>query len=188
MKLSGDSQIVSNVLQGNVNAYGLLVRKYQKSIYNLMYRVTGSEELAVEMTQETFIRAYEKLECFDPGKRFFPWLYTIGLNFARDHLRRSGREASRFVRTWNENFAADQRENPDARLEQKMVMVDVLRALGRLPFEYREAIFLRFREELSLKEVAQALSISVSAAKMRIHRGLKALRSELERTSNPGSG
>ena len=68
--------------------YSILVRQYQKPIFNLMYRVTGSSEDAKDLTQETFIKAYEKLDHFRMGARFFPWLYTIGYNHARNFVQR----------------------------------------------------------------------------------------------------
>jgi RNA polymerase sigma-70 factor (ECF subfamily) len=176
MNAPEDSRIVGEVLDGDVNAYALLVKKYQKPIYNLMYRVTGSRELSMEMSQETLVRAYEKLERFDPAKRFFPWLYAIGVNLARDHLRKAGREARLFECNFEEGDTLDGNPNPGMRVERKLEMDHVLKAMEKLPFGHREALILRFREELSMKEIAQALSISVSGAKMRVHRALDRLR------------
>lgn len=171
-----DSRIVGEVLKGDVNAYALLVKKYQKPIYNLMYRVTGSKELSMEMSQETLIRAYEKLERFDMAKNFFSWLYAIGTNLAKDYLRKTGRESLIFESTFDESNTVDGSSNPVARLERKLEMSHVLKAMEKLPFDYREALILRFQNELSMKEIAGALTLSVSGAKMRVHRALKELR------------
>ncbi len=75
-----DRKSIMEVLSGNVDAYRDLVQRYQKPIFNLMYRLTGSREDARDLAQETFIKAYQKLDHFKLGSRFFPWLYTIGLN------------------------------------------------------------------------------------------------------------
>jgi RNA polymerase sigma-70 factor (ECF subfamily) len=171
-----DSRIVGEILDGDVNAYALLVKKYQKPIFNLMYRVTGSKELSMDMSQETLVRAYEKLERFDPAKNFFAWLYAIGVNLSRDYLRRAGREAHLFVRNFDESNTIDDSSNPVTRVERNQEMSHVLKAMGKLPFGHREALILRFREELSMKDIARALSISVSGAKMRVHRALDELR------------
>jgi RNA polymerase sigma-70 factor (ECF subfamily) len=88
---SGEETLVYEILSGDVDSYALLVKRYQKPIYNLMLRMTGSEQDALDLSQETFVRAYEKLEKFDPSASFFPWLYTMGLNLARDFLRRAKR-------------------------------------------------------------------------------------------------
>ncbi len=179
MSVPEDSRIVGEVLNGDVNAYALLVKKYQRPIYNLMYRATGSKELSMDMTQETLVRAYEKLERFDPARSFFSWLYAIGMNLARDYLRKAGREAHLFERPFDEINTADGSTDLEIRLECKLEMSRVLKVMEKLPLDYREALILRFQKELSMKDLAGALSISVSGAKMRVHRGLKELRTLL---------
>ena len=176
MSTPEDSRIVGEVLDGDVNAYALLVNKYQKPIYNLMYRVTGSKELSMDMSQETLVKAYEKLERFDPARSFFPWLYAIGVNLARDYLRKAGREAHLMDRNFDESNTIDDSSNPVTRVERNQAMSHVLKGMEKLSFDHREALILRFREELSMKDIARALSISVSGAKMRVHRALDELR------------
>ena len=66
----------------------------------------------MDMSQETLVRAYEKLERFDPARSFFPWLYAIGVNIARDYLRRAGREANLFDHNFDENDTIDETSNP----------------------------------------------------------------------------
>ena len=179
MNIPEDSRIVGEVLNGDINAYALLVKKYQKPIYNLMYRATGSPEISMDLSQETLVRAYEKLERFDPGRSFFSWLYTIGVNLARDYLRKAGRESLIFENTFDERNTVDDKSSPVTPVEQKLEMSYVLKAMEKLPFDYREALILRFRAELPMKDIARALSISVSGAKMRVHRALKELRRTL---------
>ena len=91
-----DSQLIASILEGDVNAYSTLVLRYQEAIFNLMYRMTGSHEDAGDLAQETFIKAYEQLYRFQRGKKFFPWLYTIGLNHARNFLRHNKRNQMGF--------------------------------------------------------------------------------------------
>jgi len=179
MKLPEDNEIIRVVLDGNVNAYGRIVRKYQKPIYNLMYRASKSEQLSMEMTQEVFTRAYEKLDRFDPGRRFFSWLFAIGANLARDYLRRVGRELLFSEAEIDGNELADNRLNHATAFEQHNELSHIMQLLDKLPFDYREALILRYREDLSMKEVASALALSTSGAKMRVHRGLKQLRTML---------
>ncbi|MGE5840144.1 MAG: RNA polymerase sigma factor [Deltaproteobacteria bacterium] len=177
---SGDQALVHEIISGDVNAYALLVNRYQKPIYNLMLRMTGSEQDAVDLTQETFVKAYEKLEKFDPSAPFFPWLYTMGLNLARDFLRRAKR--SPFECYESDNCFSDGTDE-DERLADKIDVQDVWEGLKTLPVDYREALLLRFHEGLSVSEVAHALGLSLSAAKMRIHRGLSKLRELLKKQS-----
>ena len=174
---SGEETLVNEILSGDVNAYALVVKRYEKPIYNLMLRMTGSEQDALDLTQETFVRAYEKLEKFNPSAPFFPWLYTMGLNLARDFLRRAKRHPVESYESEN-GFSAEG-VLPDQALSDRIDAQQVQEGLQTLPVDYREALLLRFHEGLSMGEVAQALGISLSAAKMKIHRGLSKLRQVL---------
>jgi RNA polymerase sigma-70 factor (ECF subfamily) len=173
---SGEETLVREILSGDVNAYALLVKRYQKPIFNLMWRMTGSEQDAVDLTQETFVRAYEKLEKFNPSAPFFPWLYTMGLNLARDFLRRARRSP---IEPYEQESSVSIEVNQDDRLADQIDVQEVLEGLQTLPVDYREALLLRFHEGLSVSEVAYALGLSLSGAKMRIHRGLLKLRQVL---------
>jgi RNA polymerase sigma-70 factor (ECF subfamily) len=179
---SGEETLVCEILSGDVNAYALLVKRYQQPIFNLMLRMTGSEQDAVDLTQETFLRAYEKLEKFNPSAPFFPWLYTMGLNLARDFLRRAKRSP---IESYEPENSFSTEFDQDDRLADQIDIQQVQERLQLLPADYREALLLRFHEELSINEVANALGLSVSAAKMRIHRGLLKLRQLLEKHRTP---
>jgi len=170
---SGEENLVYEILSGDVNAYAPLVKRYQKPIFNLMLRMTGSEQDALDLTQETFVRAYEKLDRFNPSAPFFPWLYTMGLNLARDFLRRAKRSP---MEAYESENSSSEEIDQDDRLADQTDIQEVLEGLQTLPVDYREALLLRFHEGLSISEVASALGLSASAAKMRIHRGLLKLR------------
>jgi len=180
---SGEETLVYEILSGDVNAYAVLVKRYQKPVFNLMLRMTGSEQDAIDLTQETFVRAYEKLEKFDPSAPFFPWLYTMGLNLARDFLRRAKRSP---IEPGDSENSFIMEVDQDGRLADQIDIQQVQEGLQLLSVDYREALLLRFHEGLSVSEVAQALGLSLSGAKMRIHRGLLKLRQLLgkQRTMN----
>jgi RNA polymerase sigma-70 factor, ECF subfamily len=180
---SGEETLVYEILSGDVNAYAVLVKRYQKPVFNLMLRMTGSEQDAIDLTQETFVRAYEKLEKFEPSAPFFPWLYTMGLNLARDFLRRAKRSP---IEPGDSENSFIMEVDQDGRLADQIDIQQVQEGLQLLSVDYREALLLRFHEGLSVSEVAQALGLSLSGAKMRIHRGLLKLRQLLgkQRTMN----
>jgi RNA polymerase sigma-70 factor (ECF subfamily) len=170
---STEPNLIYEILAGDAEAYAILVRRYQKPIFNLMLRMTSSDEDALDLTQETFVRAYEKLEQFKTSSPFFPWLYTIGMNLARDFQRKA--KASRTALealSWD----PDPRSNPGENLHETAEAQKVRQLLQTLPPDYREALILRFHEGLSVTELASAIGTSVSGAKMRIHRGLLKLR------------
>jgi RNA polymerase sigma-70 factor (ECF subfamily) len=175
---SGEETLVNEILSGDVNSYALLVKRYQKPIYNLMMRMTGSDQDALDLTQETFVRAYEKLEKFSPSAPFFPWLYTMGLNLARDFLRRAKRSP---IESYEPDDSFSIESDQYDRLADQIEVQKVSEVLQSLPVDYREALLLRFHEGLSVGEVAHALGLSLSAAKMRFHRGLLKLRQLLEK-------
>lgn len=183
MEESREAEAIRDVLRGNPRAFEMLVRKYERPVYNLMLRTVGNEGHAADLAQEAFLRAYEKLGTFRNGKRFFPWLYAISLNVCRDWLRRQGRDPHVYVEDANrlaDAGAASQQDTLQSRLDGRR-MFD---AMTKLPLAYREALVMRFREEFSMREIAQALDISVSGAKMRVSRGLDMLRKQFTEASD----
>jgi RNA polymerase sigma-70 factor, ECF subfamily len=176
MDSSDDQQVISAVMNGNVNAYSILVQQYQKPIFNLMYRVTGSYEDAKDLAQETFIKAYEKLDHFRMGARFFPWLYTIGYNHARNFLRRGNPIQVISDEDCDEQSGLDYPSQHEERVLAQIDFLRIYQALEQLPMDYREAVILHYHEGLSMEDIATALQLSVSGAKMRVHRGIRKLR------------
>jgi len=171
-----DQHVIAAILGGDVNAYGTLVRRYQKPIFNLMYRMTGSHADALDLSQDTFIKAYDKLRLFKTDRKFFPWLYTIGLNHVRNFIRDSKSDPVSFSEDFEEDAGFSMAHGMDDPLSAQIEAHHLEKALQRLPMEYREAVLLRYREEFSMEEIAEMLELSVSGAKMRVHRGLKKLR------------
>jgi RNA polymerase sigma-70 factor, ECF subfamily len=175
-----EQQVISAILDGDADAYAMLVNRYQQPIFNLTYRMTGSWADAADLTQDAFLKAYEQLYRFREGKRFFPWLYTIALNHTRNFLRKNKTSKTTSIEDCDlhsdSRYAAQEEDKICGRLDCQRLQG----ALTALQWEYREAVILRYREELSMEDIASALSISVSGAKMRVYRGLKKLREILE--------
>ena len=169
--------MVEAVLMGNATAYGGIVRKYEKPIFNLMYRATGSRDEAADLTQDAFLRAYDKIHTFHLGRKFFPWLYSLSMNIARDHLRKRQRQIV--------TSGQDPENKANATLSETTAVTDADRLtdyqslyaiLRTLSINDREAVLLRFRDGLKMREIADCLNLSVSGAKMRVHRGLEKLK------------
>jgi RNA polymerase sigma-70 factor (ECF subfamily) len=165
-----DAWAVSRTLQGDAKAFSVIVRRYQGPIFRLMLRFSRDEHAAGEMAQDAFVRAFERLESYDPKRRFFTWLYTLSLNLARDHSRRSARTA--FEHHGLELAGSDGGNDPLAILEGARLHD----ALRDLPPKYKEALALRYIEGMSLAEVAATLGLSMSGVKMRVNRALRMLR------------
>ena len=165
-----DEKMVEAALRGNANSFGELVRKYEKPIFNLMYRAVGSADTAADLTQDAFLKAFDKLHTYRRGRKFYSWLYALSVNTARDfvrHRRRQPETTDGDPETANctADLATGERDDVQC----------LMQIMGTMPVRDREAILLRFREGLQLKEIAERLNLSVSGAKMRVHRGLRRL-------------
>ncbi|GAB4339460.1 MAG: sigma-70 family RNA polymerase sigma factor [Desulfobulbaceae bacterium] len=172
-----DEEIVGRVVAGRTKEFGILVERYQRQVFNLMYRFSRSDHEAADLTQEVFLRAFEKIGSFRKGTRFFPWLYTLALNRARDWSRKGGRRRRyESENDWNGKPAGAALESTAEEILLRAEDVRRLRqALDLFPDDMRELLLLRYQHECSVSEVAEIFSISESAVKMRTSRGLKRL-------------
>ncbi|MBW2630449.1 MAG: RNA polymerase sigma factor [Deltaproteobacteria bacterium] len=183
MEEKKEIDIIRCVLEGDRHSYALLVDTYKAPIFNLAYRMTGSYEDASDLAQETFVKAFENLGRFDQGKKFFTWLYTIGLNLVRNHLKKRKKV---FLRDFTEDtdlLSRDNPSNPEHSLIREQRVCHLNMCLHRLSDNLKEAVVLRFYQELSFEEVAEISGLSLSAAKMRAYRGLEKLRELMEEQS-----
>ena len=177
-----ESEIIARVLSGERQTYALLVEEYKGPIFNLAYRMTGSHDDADDLTQETFIRAYQKLYRFDQSKKFFTWLYTIGINLIRNHLKKNVRDVSHQASSGPaiEQQQGNGRVEGDELSDDRMIRLE--QVIRKLPVDLREAIILKFVQDLTFEEVAKVTGDSVSAVKMRIYRGLEKMKQMMEDT------
>jgi len=176
-----EREIIGRVLGGDRSAFAGLVEKYKGPIFNLAYRMTGSREDADDLTQETFIRAYQKLYRFDQSKKFFTWLYTIGINLIRNHLKKNIRDVSHLAvadSALEHQMRGYGIGEDDELSDDRMIRLEKI--IQRLPVDLREAIILKFMQDLTFVEVANVTGDSVSAVKMRIYRGLEKIKQMME--------
>jgi RNA polymerase sigma-70 factor (ECF subfamily) len=185
MKEKREAEIVRKILLGDVQLYGSLVREYQGPVYNLMLRMTGDEDVSADLAQDAFVRAYEKLESFNQRKRFFPWLYTLALNVARDWLRKNVRDRHVFVEDASLMVREQDRRDEPGVVNDRLDGAKAFKAVMALDPKYREALILRYRHDFTIQEIAGTLEISVSAAKMRLSRGLDMVRHRFGGGNNP---
>lgn len=179
-----DQEIIAAVLEGDSEAYAIIVERYQKPIYNLMHRLTGSQEDALDLAQDTFMKAYQKLYQFRPDAKFFPWLYTIGANHAKNFLRRRQFTHDSGSQNLEQASTSDHASEEEDRMCAQLDGRRLWHAMQQLPEDYREAVVLRYHEDLTMEDIATALDLSISGAKMRVHRGLNKLRQILTQDSS----
>ncbi len=171
-----DEEIISQVLDGRKQAFSVLIKRYQRQIFNLMYRYSRSENDAADLTQEVFLRAYDKLSSFRSGRSFFSWLYTLAVNRANDWSRKQNRLKKNQKELQN-SLPAPIKTNSKQEmiLQVKEDLIRLQRAMQMLPENTREILMLRYHHDRSVKEVAEIFSTSESAVKMRTSRGLQQL-------------
>ena len=176
-----DDECIARAQQGDVAAFSELVARYQDRIYRFLVRLTRSQDDAMDLTQETFLSAYQALPRWQPDARFTTWLFRIARNQAFDWLRR--RKRVEFVPLDDEHDLgiADPAPTPDRVLETVQRLRGLERALARLPTEHREILLLREIEEMSYDDIADVLDISLGTVKSRIARARAKLLEKMPR-------
>jgi RNA polymerase sigma-70 factor (ECF subfamily) len=172
-----DEAIVARVLDGDREAFGLLVDRYQEELAAYAKYMTGSPDEAADIVQSALVRGYRALhQCRDP-RRVKGWLFRIVANQCKTHLARRKR---RHLEPLSAAATLPARGDPAAEAEAQELRRRVHAALQRLPVDQREALVLRYVHGMDLAEMAETLSASVGALKMRLLRGREALRRELQ--------
>lgn len=176
-----DNECIARAQRGDVVAFSQLVTRHQDRIYRFLVRLTRSPDDARELTQETFLNAYQALARWRPEARFTTWLFHIARNQSYDWLRRHKRVD--FVAWGDEQDLglADPAPTPDATLETVQRLRGLERALARLPTDHREILLLREIEEMSYEEIAEVLGIGLGTVKSRIARARAGLLEKMPR-------
>lgn len=167
-----DAELVERVLAGDRERFAELVRRHQDGLYRHALGMLGSPDAAADLAQDSFIRAYTRLESCSEPARFSAWLFRILRNACLDYLKDRRRKT---VPIDDESILGVSDADPGLAVEQTEVRAAVLRALETLPEAQREAFLLKHVEDLSYEEMAERLGASISALKMRVKRAREAL-------------
>ncbi len=170
-----DDDCIARAQRGDASAFAELVRRFQDRVFRFLLRLTRTREDAQDLTQETFMHAYEALPKWRPDALFSTWLLRIARNLAYDMLRRSQRVDFVTLEPEQEARLVGTAPTPEAALHdvQQLRLLDA--ALSRLPTEQREVLLLREIEQLSYDEIAQVLDVPLGTIKSRIARARLAL-------------
>lgn len=168
-----DAECAALAQRGDGKAFSALVTRYQDRIYRFLVRLMRSPDDALELTQDTFLRAYQGLDRWRPDAPFKAWLFRIARNIAFDRLRRDKLVA--FVELDEDTDTPDPAGGPDTLAETAQHFRLLEAALQRLPAEHREILLLREIEELSYDEIAAVLNLNAGTVKSRIARARAAL-------------
>ncbi len=172
-----DQAAAAEARKGNQLAFRILVERHSRSVFRLAFRMSGNEQDAEDLVQETFLRAYRQLGRFDGRCAFGTWLYRICTNCALDLLRT--RKNRRGASGWLEAVASP-RPGPD-RLVESGQIADLLEpALAELTDMERAAFILRHYEGCDIEDIARTLGVQANAAKHSVFRAVQKLRRALE--------
>lgn len=169
-----DGELVGRVHAGDLEAYGDLVERYQSSVFGVCYRLMGERQSAEDMTQEAFLRAYDRLELYDQSRSFGPWVRQIAANLCLNVLNRARLATIPLIDELDSQAGSDRRglEHAQELRERRQSIQTVLQDL---PPHYRAAIELRHFQELSYAEIGLALNWSESEVKTNLYRARKEL-------------
>ena len=170
-----DTDLIRKARRGDVEAYNLLISRWEKRVYNYLLRIVGDREEALDLSQDVFLKAYQNLRKLEDAARFAPWLFRIAHNeaFSSFRKRRPEREApGQPEYTGDERAAAA----PVFPLE---LSIAVTTALSKLPEEQREAVILKIYQGFKFEEMAEILACPVSTVKSRLYTALDVLKSQL---------
>lgn len=185
-----EAELVRKAAAGDGDAFAQLVLAYEKPIYNLCLRMCGSVDDAMDLTQETFLKAWRNLAAFRGDAAFSTWLYRLCSNVCIDHLRREGKRKILPLHTEDDDGeertidVADPAPGPQERLEAADQRQQVADALQSLEPEYREALTLRVLHDMSYADIADILQVREGTVKSRIARAREKMRQAMEKLGN----
>ena len=185
---TSDEQIVQQALTGDADAFGEIVRRWERRIFALAFGMLGREEDARDATQETFLAAFRNLRAFRGEAKVSSWLHRIAINQCITRQRRAKvrnetgleQEAEKNSRAFSlpahvsPAFVAEDQERSEA----------VRRAVGALPNDLRQVVVMKEFEELTFQEISEALELPLSTVKSRLYTALRQLHMRLEKFEN----
>ena len=184
---TSDEQIVERALTGDAEAFGEIVQRWERRIFVLSFGMLGREEDARDATQETFLAAFRNLRAFRGEAKVSSWLHRIAVNQCITRQRRAKVRSESALETEEEkdalSFAAPIRYSPARVVEDLETTAAVRLAVNSLPLELRQVVVMKEFEELTFKEIADALDLPLSTVKSRLYTALKQLQMRLNKFS-----
>jgi len=183
--MESDEKLVARCLKGDKDAYESLVRKYQQRIFNIIYRITGSDDEVEDIAQEVFLKIFKSLETFREASSFFTWIYRMTVNACFNRIRKRNPALSLddpdlvgFVER-KKLGEEEEGQNPEYLMETGELSSAIRRAIDSLPPDYKAVIILRDIEGLSYQEIAEVLERPVGTVMSRLYRARKELKERL---------
>lgn len=177
-----DAELVASALRGAQDAFRELVTRFERPVYSLVLRMVQDSRLAEDLAQEVFVKAFRRLDTYDPQWKFSSWLFKIAHNTTIDHLRRGVPETVPLETGVDDDrgslaaiLADETVESPQAAAERRDLGLALERAIGRLRPDYREAVLMFYVHGASYQEICEATGLPLGTVKTNLHRARKEL-------------
>jgi RNA polymerase sigma-70 factor, ECF subfamily len=174
-----EHSLIRRAQKGDQHAFAALVDEHQRYIYNLALRVLKDENEALDLTQETFVRAWTALPNFRGQSQFRTWLYRIATNLCYNRLPNLRRSLTELGEDVLEEIPETSMDNPAHKMEAGEIKARLYQAIDRLDSHYKLLITLRYQNELSYEEIASTLNLPLGTVKTGIFRAKEHLRKAL---------
>lgn len=182
-----DELLIRRAQHGDADAFEQLLLEHQKNVYNLCYRMAGNPDDAMDLSQETFLRAWRCLDQYQFASAFSTWLYRLCSNICIDFLRKRRRQQTvpltfEDADGEEQTYAVpDERPLPEEQVELKLTHETLAAAMAQLLPEHRAVLQLRVVNEMSYEQIADVLDIQIGTVKSRLSRARNQLKKILER-------
>ncbi|MCL1865404.1 MAG: RNA polymerase sigma factor [Spirochaetes bacterium] len=179
-----DIEIVNRVIEGNIEQFSLIIKKYQNMVFRYVYYQFNNYDEALDITQDIFITVMEALKSFRQESKFSTWLYSIMVNHCKNYRKKSSKYSLvplKIIKQEDEIDIQlqDYRENPETKVINEDTIFIIKDEIAKLPEDFREILTLRDIDGLSYNEISDILNINLSNVKVRIHRGREYLKNRL---------
>ncbi len=179
-----EAELIEQAALGSTEAFGEIIRQYERFVYNVAYQIVKSREDALDVAQDTFLKIYRSISSFRGDCRFTSWIYRIASNTAKDYLRsQSLRKTDSLYETDEDGDErpiaipdSDTDLTPEGALDKKTKIEAVRSAISSLPDKYRDIVVLRDMEGRSYEEISEMLSLEIGTVKSRLNRARQAIK------------
>jgi RNA polymerase sigma-70 factor (ECF subfamily) len=190
MLMDEDQVLIKKTLQGDKKSFEELMRKYEKRIFSFVIRMVRNEEVAVDLTQDFFIKVFTVLDNYNFEYKFSTWAYRICYNLVIDHIRKNPGQ----VQSLDDDSVSSRdmlssenvvRQDGFSRLSQQETQAYLWRMVENIAPKFRELILLRYIQELKYEEIAEITELPVGTVKNRIFKAKEILKKEMEKDGLP---
>jgi RNA polymerase sigma-70 factor (ECF subfamily) len=181
-----DKELIQHTLEGEEEAFAMIIRKYQRPLLNYIGRMVGEREMALDFTQEVFVKTYSSLHTYKPQYKFRTWLFKIASNFVIDYWRKRKLDTFSFDRphAWDQDRPSyeipDKEPSIVSKYELSQIREKIEAALGKIPPALRELFIWRHINDLSYDEMAEIKDMPVGTIKNRVFQAKEMIRHLLE--------